>query len=382
MTLLPFPLFIILFVAIGFIWLHYNKKSLKAKSIIKHTLPSDYFVGLQYLINEQPDQAVDTFIKLLEVTPDTFETHLILGNLFRRRGEVDRAIRLHQNLLARPQLHKEQRLQALSELAQDYFRAGVWDRAERLFLELATLGNPVNSWESLLNIYEQEKDWLNAIAIAEKLVEHNKMMNSCIAHYYCELAEICYEKKQLEQTKQYLKKGLMADYRCVRVYLLRAKIEMQQNDFKAAIRTFHQVKQYDSEFIAEIIVPVTYCYEALGLENELLDFLRKCLKEHPRSAVALLLPAYLKRADTTSLDVISHHMQQYPSLRALQQLIGYYRKNTFDDERLQLLEQLIAALLIKKPLYRCAQCGFSVKSLYWQCPQCRNWNSVKPIYGD
>ena len=135
-------------------------------------LPPDYFLGLNYLINEQPDKAVDVFIKMLEVNSETYETHLALGNLFRRRGEVDRAIRIHQNLIARPQLKKSQRTAALTELAQDYFRAGVLDRAEKIFLELLEIGESQSvHLQTLLYIYQQQKDWQQAVQIAQRLAE-------------------------------------------------------------------------------------------------------------------------------------------------------------------------------------------------------------------
>ncbi len=185
----------------------YKHKSSAAQK--PNFLPRDYFIGLKYLIDEQPDKAVDIFIKMLEVNSDTVETHLALGGLFRRRGEVNRAIRIHQNLIARPQLVKGQRVQALSELAQDYMRAGVLDRAENLFLELLELdkGNEAN-FRYLLHIYEQQKDWEQAITIARKL--HN--MQPAIAHYYCELGDH--------------KKALLMDKNCVRATLLQGAMHI------------------------------------------------------------------------------------------------------------------------------------------------------------
>src|SRR3972149_1945846 len=154
-------------------------------------LPSAYFTGLNFLLNEQPDKAIEVFIRVLEVNSDTVETHLALGNLFRRRGEVERAIRIHQNLIARPTLDKEQRSHALMELGQDYFKAGLFDRAENLFLELAEIqAHSEQALKLLLHIYQQEKEWEKAIDVTRKLAPiTGKIMDENIAHFYCELAD-------------------------------------------------------------------------------------------------------------------------------------------------------------------------------------------------
>ena len=170
-----------------------------------------YLVGLNYLLNEQPDKAVDVFIKMLEVDSEMVETHLALGTLFRRRGEADRAIRIHQNLIARPNLSKELRLQALLALGEDYLKAGVLDRAERVLLEFTEIASgeiAIIGLRHLLDIYQQEKRWDLAINIANKLLTHGEPYQRNIAHYYCELALQAKAQSQLEQTQRYLKRAL------------------------------------------------------------------------------------------------------------------------------------------------------------------------------
>src|SRR3990167_8991790 len=177
-------------------------------------LSREYVVRLNYLLNEQPDKAVDIFIKLLDVDSETVETHLALGSLFRRRGEVDRAIRIHQNLIARPQLHIMQRKAALMALAEDYLRAGVYDRAERIFIEVVELGGDTdpNSLKGLLAIYQHEKAWEKALDILKKfaLVTGNHM-NKEAAHYHCEMAEQCLSKGAEEQAYNMMKQALVID---------------------------------------------------------------------------------------------------------------------------------------------------------------------------
>ncbi|MBV8803080.1 MAG: lipopolysaccharide assembly protein LapB, partial [Gammaproteobacteria bacterium] len=198
---------------------------LKRFAAEKLNLPRDYLVGLNYLLNEEPDKAVDVFIKMLEVDSNTVETHLAVGKLFRRRGEVDRAIRIHQNLIARPQLDKAYREQSLFELGQDYLSAGFLDRAERIFLEILNIKEySVPALRALLDIYQQEKDWENAIQIAKKLaVATKKPTKHMIAHYYCELADNAFHKNQNEQATDYLQQALDSDENCVRASLTLAK---------------------------------------------------------------------------------------------------------------------------------------------------------------
>ena len=266
-------LFLLLPVAAICGWYAGRRVSRKQSPRLPYTIHRDYFKGLNYLINEQPDKAVDVFIKLLEVDSDTVETHLALGSLFRRRGEVDRAIRIHQNLIARPQLAKQHRLHALSELGQDYLRAGVLDRAERLFLELVELGEGnQSSLRFLLRIYQQEKDWHKAIEIAHKLQTPSEPMHSIIAQYYCELAEQMIKKGRVDQILNYLKRAQAIDHSCVRASLIRARLEYDTQRYKESIRCYKRVIDQDPDYISEIVAPLSECYQELAEEEKLVTY--------------------------------------------------------------------------------------------------------------
>lgn len=236
-------LFALLPVAATCGWYMGSKKSdSKVKKRNPFTMRHDYFRGLNYLINEQPDKAVDVFIKLLEVDSDTVETHLALGNLFRRRGEVERATRIHQNIIARPNLAADHRLQALSELGQDYLKAGVLDRAERLFVELIELGRrDLTSYQFLLTIYQQEKDWIKAIDVAKKIQGLGKPMGLVIAHYCCELAEWYLQQANLQQVQLFLKKAQSYHFAGIRSHLIRARLEVEQGNDRNAIHYYKKV---------------------------------------------------------------------------------------------------------------------------------------------
>jgi lipopolysaccharide biosynthesis regulator YciM len=352
----------------------------------KINLPRDYLIGLNFLLNEEPDKAVDVFIKMLEVDSDTVETHLAVGKLFRRRGEVDRAIRIHQNLIARPHLDKMYREQSLFELGQDYLSAGVLDRAERIFLEVVNVKDySVPAYHALLDIYQQEKAWENAIPIASKLASATKKnMQPIIAHYYCELAEIAMTDRQYEKANQYIKNALIADHHCVRASLLQSKLNMEQGEYKSALRSLKNIKDQDPDYISESIDALASCYEALNEEEKLVKYLMQLLKEHPHVPVVLILSERIRRwkGDKVAANFVADYIRRYPSIRGLHLFISLYQSSTEGRARedLLILQNLTKKLLADKPDYRCVSCGFSGKSLHWQCPGCKQWSTVKPVY--
>lgn len=225
-------------------------------------LSPEYFKGLNYLLNEQPDKAIDVFIRLLEVNSETVETHLALANLFRRRGETDRAIRIHQNLIARPTLNSQQRIQALVELGLDYMHAGVLDRAEQLFLELLQQSSPPEqAINQLLRIYQQEKQWDKAIEMAKRLgPKKNTDIGILIAQFYCEQAE-----QQLETNpasiNALLKQAHSYDHNCVRATLIEANLYISAGNFTKALKTLQRIERQNHHYIPEALPKLLNCYQ-------------------------------------------------------------------------------------------------------------------------
>ena len=352
----------------------------------KLNLPRDYLVGLNYLLNEEPDKAVDVFIKMLEVDGNTVETHLAVGKLFRRRGEVDRAIRIHQNLIARPQLDNMYKEQSLYELGQDYMSAGVLDRAERIFLEVAnTKEYAVPALRALLDIYQQEKDWDNAVQVACKLGKASKKnMSSVIAHHYCELAESVKTKELNLDASQFLKKALDADPQSVRASLLSAHLDMSNNDFKSALKHLKRIKSQNPDYLSEAVDALAACYEGLKEEEKLVPYLMSMLEEYPRVPVVLILSERIRKwkGDKVAAKFVADYVRRYPSLHGLHLFINLYISSTEGRARedLMILQNLTKKLLADKPDYQCVSCGFSGKSLHWQCPGCKQWSSVKPVH--
>lgn len=369
-------------------WLAAIRQKRLKKSIEDKRLSREYVVGLNYLLNEQPDKAVDIFIKLLDVDSETVETHLALGSLFRRRGEVDRAIRIHQNLIARPQLSAMERKDALLALGQDYMSAGMFDRAERIFLEVVELsaGREVLSLQGLLDIYQQEKSWEQALEVIKKLESSTgESMHWKAAHYYCEIAQRALKEKSYEAALTAVKSALTIDKRSVRASLLSAELDMHDNRYKQALRVLKRVPEQDPAFLSEIIEPMVKCYQALDAMDECIDYLLEILDAHPRSSIIFVIAEYLRREKGLDLaiDFVSEKLNKHPSIRGLNRLTCWHLETTHGKvkEKLQMLYDVTSRLLENNPIYRCSQCGFGGKHLHWHCPSCKQWGKMKPVHG-
>ncbi len=364
-----------------------DPKPIKRSMGRRYEIPKDYLKGLNYLINEQSDKAIELFIQMLEVDSNTVETHFALGSLFRRRGEVDRAIRIHQNLIARPTLTPEQRAQALFALGQDYHRAGLFDRAETLFAELIDTGPHTEpALRHLIDIYQQERDWDKAIFTARRLeARTGKDLKSQVAQYYCELADQAIQHKELPQALRMVKKAQSADKQCVRASLLEGRVEFSAGNYKQAIKTLHRIEQQDPAFLSEAIPLLQKCYEASSRQSEFTDYLNHVMEQHDSISVILMLTDLVekKEGDDKATEFLASALKHRPSLRAMDRLIELNLDNPNEAvrEKLRILKDVSEKLLQNRAVYQCDICGFSGKTLHWQCPSCKKWNSIKPIQG-
>ncbi len=383
-------LFILLPIAAASGWWVARRHYLSAGSAGAHTnqeFSADYFKGLNLLLNEQPDKAIDVFVKMLQVDNDTVETHLALGNLFRSRGEGDRAIRIHQNLIARPTLSKEQRALALFELAQDYLRAGLLDRAESLFSELVEQGEyRPESLAKLIDIYQQEKEWSDAIDAARRYAHlTGQNMNLQMAHFHCELGDGLLARGENKSALKMARRALSVDRQCVRATLLQAKVEKASGDCKAAIKSLKQVEKQDPRFLSEIVSPMLACYQSLGKTAEAEDYLGRLSADYGGITSLLGLADLLHQRgnEREASERIAKLLSEKPSVRGLDHLIELHLANSEGAarENLLILKALTQRLLEEKLPYRCGNCGFKVKTLQWRCPTCKDWASISPIQG-
>ncbi len=348
-------------------------------------LPQAYLEGLNFLLNEQPDKAIEVFIRALEVDPDTVETHLAIGNLFRRRGEIERATRIHQNLIARPSLARGQRYQALYELAQDYHKAGLLDRAENLFQELVEAGQHTEpALRSLLDIYQQEKEWERAIQTCRRLGrETGRRMDAQIAQFYCEQADEAVARGDGAGAERLAARALGVDPGCVRANLLLGEAARGRGDLRRAIRLWRRVEAQDPQYLGEVVPRVVEAYRRLGDEEGLRAFLREALDRYDHLVLMLAMVDLLaeREGGRAAQAFVVDWLRQHPSAGGLRRLIQLRLAEAPDGagrRDLEVLLSIIEDLLARQPSYACVQCGFEAKTLHWQCPSCKRWATVKP----
>ena len=363
------------------------KRSARRMETPRNDYTPAYFKGLNFLLNEQPDKAIDVFVQMLEVDSETVETHLALGNLFRRRGEVDRAIRIHQNLIARPTLNRGHRAQALLELGQDYMRAGLFDRAENLFNELDEMkSHQEPALQNLLIIYQQEKDWEKCLQVAKRLEQiSGRPLKLERAHYYCELAEEAEQTGDQAQIAHYLKSAQGCDPDCVRATFIKGRLEAGEGACSSAIQTLKMVEQQDTDYLPEVLPMLLECYRQTGDREESSRYLKQLYQRNQSIALALALVDMIQadEGESAALEFLTRYLQEHPDIEGIDRLIGLGMKGMEGAaaDILQVLRQLLEKLLAGRPGYRCNHCGFLAKTLHWQCPSCKSWSSIKPLQG-
>lgn len=349
-------------------------------------LSSSYFRGLSLLLDEQTDAAIEAFLEVEDPDADTVETQLALGSLFRRRGEVDRAIRLHQALFERASISAHQRTQALFELGEDYLRAGLLDRAEELYQQLLQIEvQPDRALKALLSIYEQEKDWRRAISAAERLQVHSReSLAQRIAHYHCELADAALAARHCEQAAESVRAALAIDPRSARARLTDARITLQQGQTLRALDALSAAAGVDASVIPEALVLWWRAYADVEYRQAARATLQKLVEFDPG------VRALLVRADVLGEEqglaeaeqLLADKLVERPSMALLQRLLKIDAGREDHSAligKLTVASEVIQRAIDRNPSYRCQRCGFGARTLHWQCPSCKSWSSVKPV---
>jgi lipopolysaccharide assembly protein B len=339
-------------------------------------LHPDYLAGLDFLVTEQPDRALDMFLRLMDANADTVETHFALGSLYRRRGEVERAIRIHQNLRARAELPQEHREQALLALARDYLRAGVLDRAEALFQQVSEVPRlRASALDALRGVYELQHDWQQALGALRSLERINAGPGPHIgAHYLCELSAAAIANGETEAARQLLREARAEaartpDLPFPRAALLRADIARRAGERDLAIRLLRTAINQSALLLqAELpnLLALTGPEERDGILKDLVQRASHDFEELKKLVFAALA------ADLSSAEIlrpaIEKVLSEDPTLQAV------WRTTPGQYER---IAQEIGALMARAEKYRCGECGFSVRSFYWQCPACHAWDGFE-----
>lgn len=367
-------------IAIAFLWLLFRTKQSHKRQ--QSTLSSEYFKGLNYLLNDEQGKALDVFVKLVESNWDTIDMQFTLGKIYRKNGEMDKAIKIHQGLIARPSLPERYRSKILQELGYDYLGAGWFDRAEGLFKEVLIQDKKsAEARHNLILIYQQEKDWFKAIEIAVDLYAENpSVIGPMIAHYYCELAEVCKTKGDITQLLNNAEKALKYDAACVRASILLADQAKATGDDKKAIELYEAIEKQDAESMILVIDSLRACYDNLSSQDKLYEYLIALQDRNENLFLQNVIASVLETSQgkQAAIDYLSNKIKRQPSLAGMQKLISYKQKETDADEIFSDLTTAMSAMLKDNVEYRCQKCGFSTNTHYWLCPSCNHWGRVKP----
>lgn len=346
-------------------------------------LPRGYFKGLNFLLNEQPDKAIDAFIEIVILDPETVDLHFALGNLFRRRGETERAIRVHQNLLARPDLPAEQRTQAQFELGEDYLKAGLLDRAEENFNLLIDSPYGAQAGRALLEIYQREKEWTRAIEAAQSLQQSGAGGRQReIAQFYCELAQDELVRNQADAALKLLEQALAADRKSVRATMLMGDAFLLKDDIEGALAAWRRVEHQSVPHVALVAKRLMDGHERVGRMREGVNLLRSYLAEAP--SIDLLEVVFKGVLDLDGVEaanrLVSEELRRTPTLLGLDKFLEARLMNAPADiqPELAVVKTLVHGYTQKLARYQCSHCGFKARQFYWQCPGCNRWETYPP----
>ncbi|MCC2962359.1 lipopolysaccharide assembly protein LapB [Massilia sp. IC2-278] len=368
------------FFGLGWIAARVDIRQLVSES---RTLPRAYFKGLNHLLNDQPDKAIDAFIEIVTLDPETADMHFALGNLFRRRGEIERAIRVHQNLLARPDLPLEQRTHAQYELGMDYLKAGLLDRAEETFNGLVEGSYSVQARKALLEIYQREKEWSRAIDAASGLQSSGAgARQKEIAQFYCELAQDALVRSDLPDALSLLDKALHADRNSVRATMLLGDALLAQGEVESALTVWKRVEQQSVPHVALVAGRLMDGYRRVGRPQEGVNLLRSYLAE--ASSIDLIDVIFKAVIELDGVEaakaLVVDELRRNPTLLGLDKLLEARLMDAPAHiwEELSMVKNLIHGYTAKLARYQCSHCGFKARQYYWQCPGCSNWETYPP----
>ena len=374
--LLVFPLFFIL----GWLAARVDIRQVVTES---RALPNSYFRGLNFLLNEQPDKAIEAFLEVVKLEPETIDLHFALGGLFRRRGELDRAIRMHENLLNREDLAEDSRLRAMNELGQDYLKAGLLDRAESVFTRLLETPLQAQARSFLLEIFVQEKDWQKAIDAA-RILESNtsRPLNAEIAHFHCELALQEATRGNPDEASRLLETALQANRQSVRANLMAGDLDSAAGRHEAAIADWKLVEAQSASHMALVVDRVLSSYRLLGRLGDGVQWLRALYARQPSQDLFSTL--YLAVSETegaaAAYQLAREELRRNPCLRTLDRMLEAELMNAPPEQRelLQVEKSLVQVHSQRLMRYQCGSCGFKAKQFFWRCPACGRWDSFDP----
>jgi lipopolysaccharide biosynthesis regulator YciM len=358
----------------------YAARKPRPSAVGAERLRGSYLAGVNFLVNEQPDRALEAFLRAAELDGDTVETHFALGSLYRRRGEVDRAIKIHQNIASRETLEPAQREQASFALAQDYLKAGMLDRAEKILEPLAAAGaHRMVAMRKLMRIYEQEQDWTRAIEVFRELEKAGRPpQESAIAHYFCELAEIARARGASDEARGHLRAARTEQRRFPRGALVRADIAIEQLDLKLAEKLLAAVLMHDAALAIEVVPRLVRLARAAGDGGEAV--VARVVAARADAVNEIAIASIMADAlDYAPLEgKVRACLAQDVAIAGLVSAIGR-DPGALDARAVREIATILRRLAATTPRYRCSNCGFSSIDHFWQCPGCKSWDSQRPL---
>jgi lipopolysaccharide biosynthesis regulator YciM len=370
-----------LFFTLGWIAARVDIKQLISEST---ALPAAYFKGLNFLISDQHDKAVEAFSEAVQANTDSLELHFALGSLFRRTGETDRAINMHLNLLDKKELTANQKSAVKAELAQDYLKAGLFDRAEELFKGLDDTRYQQPALRALLEIYVREREWTHAIETATELERLSGVpFRQEIAQYYCELAMNELIAQNQDAARNQLHMALDANKNCVRANVLLGDLEASTGAHQAAISHWKRIEFQQPEYLGLIAGKMLKSYRASEQLKDGLAQLNTYLETYKLSSLmSVLYEATLaEEGAEKAAKLARNELIRQPSLTTLDQLLqaramADETKSRSGNQDIQLMQQTVRNAIGNRAAYHCDQCGFRAKQFHWQCPACNAWESL------
>jgi lipopolysaccharide biosynthesis regulator YciM len=378
--LLIFPLFF----GMGWLAARIDIKELLSESSV---LPHSYFQGLNFLLNEQQDKAIEAFIEVVKVDPQTVELHFALGSLFRRRGEVDRALRMHHNLVDRADLDDDKRQQAIFELAQDYLKAGILDRAESLLRELESTSYAKQSLEFLLELLQKEHDWLKAIEVTQRLETVSGLpYSNQVAFFYCELASEKIAGGDPVAARVHLQHALRDDPNAVRATMMMGDLLVSEGKHEEAISIWKNIEAQDAQYLPLVAERLLSSFRSMNREVDGVALLREYLsKYHSLDLMNVVFAGVLKNeSPAAAYQLVRDELVSNPTLLGLDKLLEARLLEMPEDMRadVELVKVLVHKRTRNLATYHCARCGFKARQFYWHCPACQAWGSYSPRRGE
>ena len=380
-------LFLLLPLAFYSGWHAARKRYRNQKKPQQKNLASHFVKGINYLLNEEPDKALNFFLNHSDIDEYTAETFLLLGNSFRNRGEVDRALKVHQNLMARPNLSRPQKEAAMMALGKDFLAAGMLDRAENVFKELLTT-KPKNSADAYLllrQIYEQLKDWPQAIEVTE-CIEGKNQQERIIAHYYCEMASAELANGNLYLVEDYLNQAKKSYKTLARIKIIQGDIAVHEANYSKAFKIYQVVINAEAHLIGMLFDKLMLVANKTGDCEKIYAFL---MQHYQTSYDINILEHLLKLAYKSSQydealkqilekDLCTKKLSVYSILKSTQ-LLARLSEKTEDKRALNLIEQALHNHLVDQLHFRCQHCGYKMNEYLWRCPVCHHWDTISKL---